>query len=271
MLHRLYSSDPSFKTLAFAKGLNVLVAEMATGATERQSRISLKTTADLAASIVMIVAGIVVTWKMVATAPRPEPPTRPAPKPPVEPVSLAGLPQKGDPSAPFVLVEFADFECPYCRRFAADVLPEIEEKFVKSGKLSIAFAHFPIDAIHAQATRAAHASECAARQQKFWEAHAAIFEKPKVTTDLLDELPSRLGLDGQRFTKCLKDEAPEQIRRSVEVGENIGVSVTPSFLLGRQVPGGVQVSRIVPGLISFRTVQTFVEESKGLIQEAPNR
>ena len=88
---------------------------------------------------------------------------------------VGGAAIKGDPDAPVVIVEYSDFQCPFCRRWYTDVLPELEGRI--GAEVALAFAHFPLSQIHANAEAAHVAAECAGEQGKFWEMHDLLFDR----------------------------------------------------------------------------------------------
>ena len=88
---------------------------------------------------------------------------------------LRGAAIKGSPDAPVVILEYSDFQCPFCQRWFTDVLPELEGRI--GGELALAFAHFPLSQIHPNAEAAHAAAECAGEQGKFWEMHDLLFER----------------------------------------------------------------------------------------------
>ena len=146
----------------------------------------------------------------------------------------------GSATAPVTLVEYADFQCPYCRDFARGAEQDIIREYVDTGKVRLVFRQFPI--IGNESWLAADATECAADQGKFWEYNHLLFEKwegENVGTYRPDKLKSyaqELGLDSQQFTACL-DRG--QHRASVEAAKAMGVAQgvkgTPSFFVnGKQ-------------------------------------
>lgn len=104
---------------------------------------------------------------------------RPAPPLPAQPLSISDAVVKGSERAKVVLIAFSDFECPYCSRFAKDTLPVLDEKYVRTGRVRVAFRHLPIESIHPTAFKAAEASECAREQGRFWEMHDRLFDQFK--------------------------------------------------------------------------------------------
>src|SRR3990172_2263809 len=96
---------------------------------------------------------------------------------PKEPVSLEGVPTRGASTASVVIILFSDFQCPYCGRFAREVLPEISKSYLDTGRVLLGFWHFPL-AIHPKAPKAAEAAECAGVQTQFWPMHDRLFAEP---------------------------------------------------------------------------------------------
>lgn len=111
----------------------------------------------------------------------------PTPPPPVTEIPAVGIPNvgshvKGASSARIGIVEFSDFECPFCGRHAAAVYGELQAKFVNTGKVRYQFRHLPLEQIHPNAKKASEAAECAGDQGKFWEFHDALFANQKALT-----------------------------------------------------------------------------------------
>jgi hypothetical protein len=91
-------------------------------------------------------------------------------------INLAGAPSLGRADAPVTIIEFSDFECPFCQRFNKTTLTDIKRDYVDSGKVRYVFLDFPLDQMHPKARKAAEAAGCAAEQGKFWEMHDIVFE-----------------------------------------------------------------------------------------------
>jgi protein-disulfide isomerase len=168
---------------------------------------------------------------------------------PREPVSIVGAPVKGDWAAPVAIVAFQDFQCPYCAAFVRDTLPVLELKYVTTGKLLLAFRNLPLVPIHSAALLAAVGAECAADQSHFWEMHDVLFADPGRVDDAgLRGSARMLGLDSEKFTNCLHGGVPVRIAEDAASAQALGISSTPTFLIGALAPGGnVRVTRIVVG------------------------
>lgn len=164
-------------------------------------------------------------------------------EPPRTQVESAGHPAKGPETAPVTIVEFSDFECPFCAR----VVPTLEQVKKQYGdKVRIVFRQFPL-AMHPHAPKAAEASLCAAEQGKFWEMHDAMFNDQRaLTVDDLKAKAASLELDAEKFNQCLDSgEMAEQVRADMQAGQKAGVSGTPAmFVNGRLVSGAVPFENI---------------------------
>ena len=109
----------------------------------------------------------------------------------------------GDSNAPVTIIEFSDYECPYCRKFWADTMPQIKEKYINTGKVKFVYRDFPLSS-HKDAQKAAEATECAEKQGKFWEMQDKIFENQSaIAVGDLKKYAVDLGLDVSSFNKCL--------------------------------------------------------------------
>ncbi len=147
-------------------------------------------------------------------------------------------PSRGAADAPVTIVEFGDFQCPYC----AGLEPTLE-KVLKdyAGKVRLEFRQFPLESIHPHAFKAAEASMCAREQNKFWELHDTMYgNQDKLTVDDLKAAAAKLGVNAKQFNQCLDSgKYDSAIRADQSAGEKAGVSGTPAlFVNGRPVPGG---------------------------------
>jgi protein-disulfide isomerase len=147
-------------------------------------------------------------------------------------------PTLGKADAPVTLVEFSDFQCPFCRA-AAPALRQVENKF--GDKVQIVYRQFPIPSLHPNAFKAAEASLCANEQGKFWELHDAMFEdQNKLAVSDLKQTARKLGMDGKKFDACLDSgRYVEQVQNDQRDGQRVGVKGTPAmFINGVIVDGG---------------------------------
>jgi protein-disulfide isomerase len=148
-------------------------------------------------------------------------------------------PQRGLPAAPVTIVEFSDFQCPFCGRFAPTIHGVLEKY---PTQVRLVYRHLPIASLHPNAQKAAEAAVCAQDQGKFWEMHDLLFaEQSTLEIDALKEKAKRTGLDTKSFNECLDSgKSREAVRADVEAGNILGIGGTPtSFVNGRYVNGAV--------------------------------
>jgi len=149
---------------------------------------------------------------------------------------------KGDPDAPVTIVEFSDYQCPFCATFYKNILPQIQEQYIDTGIAKLVYRDFPLGG-HAHAQKAAEASECAGEQGKFWEYHDILFENQDdwetVGTGKFKEYAGTLELDSETFDACLDGgEMADEVRADFLAGRNYGVTGTPYFFIdGRPLSG----------------------------------
>jgi protein-disulfide isomerase len=159
------------------------------------------------------------------------------------------------------LVEFADYECPFCARHAKETAPTIKEELLDSGQIQHVFFNFPL-AIHAHAQKAGEAAECAARQGRFWEMHERLFEDTSALadTDLIAKAAA-IGLDVTKFRECLTSGATaSDVRADLDEGRRLGVNSTPSFFVGvRQPDGTISLLRRISGAVPFATLSEAIQ------------
>ncbi len=194
---------------------------------------------------ILIAGGLIAGAVLYAN--RSAPPAPPAQKAAVGAaagVSAADLvdddPALGDPSAPVTIVEFADFQCPFCARFALTTKKDIIEQYVKTGKARFVYRDFPLSSIHAEAQKAAEAAECADAQGKFWEYHDLLYERQaELSVAKYKEWAGALGLNQAAFSQCLDSGAyAAEVQKDFADGQAAGVRGTPgSFVNGKSVEG----------------------------------
>lgn len=168
-----------------------------------------------------------------------------------------GHPFRGDPNAAIVIMEYSDFQCPFCSRFYKETLPDIEKNQLATGGAVLVFYDFPLTNIHPQATAAANAARCAGEQGAlaFWSMHNALFENPgqwsnnnanTVFVGYADEN----GLDTTSFEACLEASKYEEvIQADLDSGLSQGISGTPSFLINGQLLVGAQPTTVFEAAI----------------------
>src|SRR3990172_6070851 len=141
---------------------------------------------------------------------------------------------RGGIEAKLTLIEFSDFQCPFCERFYRETLPQIEREYISTGKVRMVYRDFPIDNIHKDAQKAAEAAQCAGEQGKYWNMHDKLFENQKALgVDNLKKYATELRLSTDRFDDCLNSgKYAEEIQKDLVDGQEAGVEGTPTFYLG---------------------------------------
>jgi protein-disulfide isomerase len=147
-------------------------------------------------------------------------------------------PTLGKAGAPIQVVEFSDFQCPFCRQFYPNIA-EISKNY--GDKVQVVYRQFPIPSLHPFAIKAAEASLCARDQGKFWELHDMMFkEQETIGVSDLKQKAVRLGMNAQEFNKCLDTgKYTEEVQNDMKEGTRAGITGTPAvFINGIEVPGG---------------------------------
>ncbi len=185
---------------------------------------------------------------------------------PSEPVSIAGAALKGNRAAKVAILEFSDFECPYCGRFARSTLRELERRYIATGRVLFAYVHFPLASLHRNAHGAAAAALCASDEGRFWEMHDRLFAgRVDLGGESLRDHASALRLDSERFDACRTSrETAGRIQRDIDMGLQLGVTGTPTFFVGL-MEGENQV-RLVARVIGGQALAGFERVLNGLLE-----
>jgi protein-disulfide isomerase len=158
-------------------------------------------------------------------------------KPPKVDVSTAGRPARGGDKAPVTIVEFSDYECPFCKRAE----PTVQQVLKTYGdKVRFVYRHYPLE-FHAKARPAAEAAACAAAQGKFWEYHDKVFASDDLGEAKLKAIAGEIGLDQAKFDACLaKGERKGEIDQDMADASAVGVTGTPAFFINGRMISGAQ-------------------------------
>jgi len=170
-------------------------------------------------------------------------PSAPAPTPSVNMKALVDDDAVlGDKNAPVTIVEFSDYECPFCGRFYSQTEGQIKSEYIDTGKVKLIYRDFPLLRLHKNAQKAAEAAECAGEQDKYYEMHDMLFENGVtggVTT--FKGYAKSLGLDTAKFDKCLDSGAmTKEIAKDVADAQAVGVQGTPAFYINGKLISGAQ-------------------------------
>lgn len=170
--------------------------------------------------------------------------TNPSPAPTVN-IDMEELvdddPFLGEEDAPVTIVEFSDYECPFCSRFYTQTLPLIKSQYIDTGKVKFVYRDFPLS-FHPQAMPSALAANCAGEQGKYYEYHNKIFENQALLSDATrKQWAQELGLDIPKWESCLSDPAQRQeIQKDLQDGSAAGITGTPGFIINGQLVSGAQ-------------------------------
>lgn len=150
-------------------------------------------------------------------------------------VEVGGAPRLGSDSAPVQIIEFADYECPYCQQVNAD-LTKLRDQF--GNNVSLVYKDFPLP-MHPLAARAAEAAHCAGAQGKFWEFHDSLFQTKRLQMSDLKEQARALKLDTTRFDQCVESgEQTASVKKDAQEGHRLGLQGTPSFFINGHFMSG---------------------------------
>lgn len=179
--------------------------------------------------------------------------------PPKDVVSLKGAEIKGNPTAPVALIVYSDFECPFCSKFATEILPELENKY--PNQIQVAFRNLPL-AMHQAALPVAISAKCAGEQGKFWEAHDGIFKNQKdLKGDWQLHFAKDYKLDESKYQACTqRPDVKQLIEAEAELGKKYGITGTPAIFIGKVVEGGVKVDTAIPGAAPVSDFSKSVEK-----------
>ncbi len=190
-----------------------------------------------------------------------QPPVLPTPGP-VD-IDLSGETRVlGSANAQVALVEFTDFECPYCGQLFKNTFPQIKKEYIDTGKVRYFIKDFPLTQIHPNAQKSAEAANCALEQGKFWEYHDTLFENQSdLGIDALKKYAVSLGLDASQFNSCLDSgKYAQKVADDQKKGEAYGVRGTPSTFVG-VLNGDTMTGIEVSGAQPFESFKTAIEEA----------
>jgi protein-disulfide isomerase len=181
-------------------------------------------------------------------APRPP---EPPPKPTNISVNLQGREFLGSKDAPLTMVQFTDYQCPFCQRFHTMTFPEIKTNYIDTGKLKFYSLDMPLD-FHPNAAKAAQAARCAGEQKKFWPMHEILgANAAKLDMESLTGFAKQLNLDTGEFRKCVESgKYTAAVQKDMAEAARVGANGTPTFLVGRTTPEGV-TGELVEGALPY--------------------
>ncbi len=191
---------------------------------------------------------------------------QPAPQPPQN-VTVKGdaIYVLGRSDAPLTMVEFTDYQCPFCGRFEASTYPEIKKNYIDTGKLRLIVRDLPLPELHPYALKAAQAVHCAADQGKFWEMKDTVFKNQnKLDTDALAGYARSLGLNAGTFNTCMAEgKHIKEIGEEAKYAQSLGITGTPTFIVGKTTGDTVQ-GRVIVGALPY---ENFAAVINGMLEQ----
>lgn len=176
-------------------------------------------------------------------------------------IDVANRPSRGSATAKVLLIEFSDYQCPFCERHTRDTHPQIAKEFIDTGKVRQVFMDLPLESIHKSAFKAAEAARCAGEQGKYWEMHDRLFNNQRTLTNW-DEHAAAVTLNAEQFSRCLASgKYAADIRKDLAQAQAAGINGTPGFLLAFTTPAGstVKPSRALVGAQPFAAFKTQID------------
>ena len=230
-------------------------------------------------SVAIIIASILISGSILYSSSKKEgtmvnnnnQPTnnQPTPSDPVK-VSVDDDPVLGDKNAPLTMIEFSDYECPFCKRHFTDVYPQIKKDYIDTGKVKLVYRDFiAVPSHNPLATSEAMAAQCAKDQGgdlMYFKYHDAIFTKTISNGNGLavSELPviaKNLGLNVSAFQSCLdSNKYKDEVAKDITDGQQVGVNGTPSFFIGKSNSSGTIDGTIIVGAQPFSAFKVIIDE-----------
>lgn len=164
-------------------------------------------------------------------------------------ISLDGRPSLGDEDAPVTIVEFADYQCPFCRKFALQTFDQLKTEYIETGKVRFVYKDLPLTQLgHDQAIPMAKAAHCAGEQDRYWDLHDKLYDEQqeisprgtaKFSGEKIPQWADEIGLNMNAFNECMRsDRYNSQIQEDLSEAQAVGASGTPTFFInGKKVVG----------------------------------
>ncbi len=209
----------------------------------------------------------------VSTSANPKPTTAAAKGPKIAKMSIDDDPVLGDPNAPVTLIEFSDFDCPWCKTFYDQVYPQVKKDYIDTGKIKLVFRDLPLESLHPDSKTKSLAANCALDQggdEMFFKYHDQLFGraptpgsgKPVLARADLDKIAKDLGLDFGAFTTCMDTKKFE-----AEIDEDINAAFavesygTPTFYVGKSASNGEIQGEAMEGYAPYATFAKYLDKA----------
>jgi protein-disulfide isomerase len=185
-------------------------------------------------------------------------------------ISVDGVPFKGDKNAKLTLVEFSEFQCPFCGRHVRETYPQLDKDYVQTGKVKYFFRDLPLESIHKNAFKASEAARCAGEQNKFWEMHDRLFaNQNSLEPAMLTAHAQAVGVDTTKFQACLDSgKYVAEIRKGMAEANKYGITGTPTSVIGLTQPNDKTI-KVVKVIRGAQSIAAFKEALDSLYNEKP--
>ncbi|PIN85123.1 MAG: disulfide bond formation protein DsbA [Candidatus Diapherotrites archaeon CG11_big_fil_rev_8_21_14_0_20_37_9] len=241
-------------TLILSATLFIAAGDISTGLTALSSSVNnIKITGDSGSSGGTIVA-----------APNPSPSPQPSDTTEIKALFEGVAAKEGSDDAEIVIIEYSDYQCPFCRSWYNQSKSQLNEEYIDTGKVQFIYKDFPLN-FHPMAQPYAEAARCAGGQGKYWEMHDKIFDEQSkfgqgtisnLTQEDIKTWASDLGLDTGEFNSCLDSgKYTQEIQANLSEGQQVGVSGTPSFIIGKRDGTG----QLIVGAQPYATFKSAIE------------
>jgi len=180
---------------------------------------------------------------------------------PTTPMDISKEPFRGASNAKVAVIEFSDFQCPFCGRYDKDTYPQIAKDYIDTGKVKYVWRDYPLE-FHQNAEKAAEAAHCAGEQGKFWDMHDRFFaNQQNIAATDLPKHAEALGLNVSLFQQCLDSgRYAAEIKKDIADAGGAGISGTPSFLIGVVQPNGsVKITKKLVGAKSYSEFKSAID------------
>jgi len=183
-------------------------------------------------------------------------------------LDLGNAPAQGERTAKLTLIEFSDYQCPFCGRHFRQTAPQLDKEYIETGKVRHVFLDFPLESMHESAFKAAEAARCAGDQGKYWQMHQRLFENQS-SLEPWTAHATALGLDAAAFETCLNSSKyAADVRKDMAEAKKVGVTGTPAFFLAYTDPKSSKVTTLA-SLIGAQPFASFKAEIDRLLAAQP--
>lgn len=185
-------------------------------------------------------------------------------------VSIGNSPVKGEEDAPVTVIEYSDYQCPFCARHFQTVMPRLQEEYIDTGKIKFVMRENPLTNLHPQAMNGSIAALCAEKQGKYWEMHDVLFANQReMSDDNLKSYAADIGLDTGAFNECLDNkETQGAVLRDLASAAKLGVRGTPGFFIGLTDQGDPDKANLSVFIRGAQSIEQFQASIDDLLQTA---